>query len=134
MSEGPRLLVVDASVVVDLIARFQPEPIEALLWDKEAVLVAPELMLVEALQALRRLELNREIPGETAGFPEILALLPITTYRHQAFLLQIWNDRKNLTAYDAVYVALARTLGATLVTRDEKLASAPGLDVEVEVL
>jgi predicted nucleic acid-binding protein len=40
----------------------------------------------------------------------------------------------NLTAYDACYVALARLLDATLVPRDERLARAPNLGVEVEVV
>jgi len=38
----------------------------------------------------------------------------------------VWQLRGNLTAYDAVYVALAEVLGATLVTTDRRLARAPG--------
>jgi predicted nucleic acid-binding protein len=51
-----RVLVVDASVVVDLIGRFRSQPIEALLWAEDSVLAAPELLDVEVLQALRRLD------------------------------------------------------------------------------
>jgi predicted nucleic acid-binding protein len=64
---------------------------------------------------------------------ELLQALRIRRFRHHSLLDGIWSLRKNLTAYDAAYVALARLLGGTLVTRDEKLAGAPGLDVRVEI-
>ena len=37
-----RLLVVDASVVVDLLARFRPQPIEDLLWADGLIFGTPE--------------------------------------------------------------------------------------------
>ena len=36
----------------------------------------------------------------------------------------VWNLRKNFSAYDAAYVALARSLKAPLLTRDGKLQRA----------
>jgi predicted nucleic acid-binding protein len=47
---------------------------------------------------------------------------------------RIWELRGNLTAYDAAYVALAEALEAPLVTRDERLAAAPGHRAVVEVV
>ncbi|MCC5866455.1 MAG: type II toxin-antitoxin system VapC family toxin [Wenzhouxiangella sp.] len=128
-----KLLVVDASVIVDLIGRFRPQPIEALLWAEDSVLAAPELLDVEVLQALRRLDLEGAIPPSRTQVVELLHALRIRRYRHHSLREGIWSMRKNLTAYDATYVTLARLLGATLVTRDEKLARAPGLDVQVAV-
>ncbi|MGY6555733.1 MAG: type II toxin-antitoxin system VapC family toxin [Wenzhouxiangella sp.] len=128
-----RLLVVDASVVVDLIGRFRPQPIEALLWAEDSVLAAPELLDVEVLQALRRLDQDGAIPPSRRHAVELLQALRIRRYRHHSLREAIWSLRKNLTAYDAAYVALARLLGATLVTRDEKLARAPGLEIQVTV-
>lgn len=128
-----RILVVDASVVVDLLGRFRPEPIEALLWAEDTLLAAPELLQIEALQALRRLDEAGAIPGGRGSVCELLRALPIRRYRHDSLLAGIWSLRANLSAYDAAYVTLARTLGATLVTRDRKLAGAPGLDVPVKV-
>jgi predicted nucleic acid-binding protein len=42
--------------------------------------------------------------------------------------------RDNLTAYDASYVALAETLNALLLTRDGRIARAPGHRARVEVI
>lgn len=39
-----------------------------------------------------------------------------------------------MTAYDAAYVALAETLGATLLTMDAKLTRTPGHRATIEVL
>lgn len=128
-----RVLVVDASVVVDLIGRFRPQPIEALLWAKDSVLAAPELLDVEVLQALRRLDKDGAIPPSRADVVELLRALRIRRYRHHSLRDAIWSLRKNTTAYDAAYVALASLLDATLVTRDAKLARAPGLDIQVVV-
>jgi predicted nucleic acid-binding protein len=128
-----QVLVVDASVVVDLVGRFRPQPIEALLWAEDSVLAAPELLDVEVLQALRRLEQDGAIPSSRADVVELLQALRIRRYRHHSLREAIWSLRKNMTAYDAAYVALARLLDATLVTRDAKLARAPGLDIQVVV-
>jgi predicted nucleic acid-binding protein len=128
-----RVLVVDASVVVDLIGRFRPQPIEALLWAEDSVLAAPELLDVEVLQALRRLEQDGAIPSSRADVVELLQALRIRRYRHHSLREAFWSLRKNMTAYDAAYVALARLLDATLITRDAKLARAPGLDIQVVV-
>ena len=44
---------------------------------------------------------------------------------HDLLLPRIWSLRDNLTAYDAVYIALTEVLKATLLTTDRKLAAAP---------
>ena len=128
-----QVLVVDASVVVDLIGRFRPEPIEALLWAEDSVLAAPELLDVEVLQALCRLDKDGAIPPSRVDVVELLRALRIRRYRHHSLRVAIWLLRRNMTAYDAAYVSLARLLDATLVTRDAKLARAPGLDIQVAV-
>jgi len=57
-----RILVVDASIAIDLIARFRPEPIEELLWASDTLLAAPELLDLETLHVLRRLDRDGRIP------------------------------------------------------------------------
>jgi predicted nucleic acid-binding protein len=42
--------------------------------------------------------------------------------------------RHNLSAYDALYVALARRLRCSLVTADRRIAAAPGLGIVVSLV
>jgi predicted nucleic acid-binding protein len=60
--------------------------------------------------------------------------LRITRYPHSVLLPQIWQLRHKLSANGAAYVALAETLGAMLLTRDTKLASASGHTASIEVV
>jgi predicted nucleic acid-binding protein len=62
-----------------------------------------------------------------------LAAFRLRRWAHDALTFRIWDLRQNLTAYDAAYVALAEALGAPFLTRDERLASAPGIRTRVEV-
>jgi predicted nucleic acid-binding protein len=41
-------------------------------------------------------------------------------------LTRAWNLRENITAYDAIYGALAEALDGPIVTCDTPLAKAPG--------
>lgn len=125
------VLVVDASVVVDLLGRFQPEPIERLLFASDTLLAAPALLDIEVLQALRRLDFGGVIPSSRGDLIESLRALRIRRYPHSILLDDIWALRRNVSACDAAYVALARQLDATLVTRDARLAAAPGLGIGV---
>ena len=98
-------------------------------------LVAPELLDIEVLHTLRKLEATNEIPASRrARVLDDFRALPIRRFRHAALWQDVWQLRKNLTAYDACYVALARQLEATLVTRDERIARAPGMGITVEVI
>jgi predicted nucleic acid-binding protein len=60
--------------------------------------------------------------------------LPCERYPQDFLLLRAWELRENLTAYDAVYVALAEILGATLLTCDGRISRAPGHSARVEVI
>lgn len=113
--------------------RFQPEPIERLLFASDTLLAAPALLDIEVLQALRRLsfDLGGVIPSSRGDLIESLRALRIRRYPHDILLDDIWALRHNVSAYDAAYVALARQLDATLVTRDARLAAAPGLGIGV---
>jgi predicted nucleic acid-binding protein len=59
---------------------------------------------------------------------------PITRFPHTRLLPRALELRDNATAYDALYLALAETLHATLLTRDAALALVPGVRAKVEVL
>ncbi|MHB8448637.1 MAG: type II toxin-antitoxin system VapC family toxin [Rudaea sp.] len=127
-----RLLVVDASIVLDLLARFRPQPLEALLWAPGTLLAAPELIDIEVLNALRKLDRQGAIPpGRHADMPSQMRGIRIRKFRHEPLLDIVWSLRGHVTAYDAAYAALAAVLKAPLVTRDARLARAvrPMLDV-----
>lgn len=64
---------------------------------------------------------------------ELFAQFPIARHSHEPLLARIWHLRKNLTAYDAAYVALAEGLGASLVTRDERISKVKGHEARIEL-
>jgi predicted nucleic acid-binding protein len=47
---------------------------------------------------------------------------------------RVWELRHNLSAYDALYVALAEEISASLVTADAKLAAATGPRCPIELI
>ena len=94
----------------------------------------PHLFEVEVMNVLRRYALSGTLSSERARLAlRRLSTMRITRYPHTVLLSRVWELRDNVTAYDAAYVALAETLGAPLITRDERLSGAPGLRAEVEV-
>ncbi len=119
------MIVVDASVVVDLLLDTPPhaEPIaERLLRDDEDLAV-PHLMDAEVTQVLRRHDLAKALgPRRAERALTRLAALPATRYPHWPFLQRVWELRKNFTAYDGLYLALSEALQAPLLTRDASLA------------
>lgn len=60
--------------------------------------------------------------------------LDMARYPALPLMRRAFELRDNVTAYDAVYVALAERLDCVLVTADQRLASAPGISCPVEVL
>ncbi|MEO8316681.1 MAG: type II toxin-antitoxin system VapC family toxin [Pseudomonadota bacterium] len=95
----------------------------------------PHLADVEIAQTLRRLVRDKEIDVDEAVFAiETLRLLDLERHAHEPLLDRIWALRGNLSAYDAVYVALAEALDTTLLTCDLRLGRAPGLAGRVELV
>jgi predicted nucleic acid-binding protein len=96
---------------------------------------APHLIDAEVAQALRRLVRTGEVPAERAA--EALADLAdfdLRRHSHVDLLGRAWELRDNLTAYDAMYVALAEAIASPLVTCDGPLGSTPGHTVRVDVV
>ena len=63
-----------------------------------------------------------------------LAGVDLHRHAHLDLLTRAWKLRENITAYDAMYVALAEALDATVVTCDAPLAKAPGHRARIEVV
>ena len=53
-------------------------------------------------------------------------------HAHLDLLARAWKLRDNVSAYDAVYVALAEAMEAAIVTCDGPLAKAPGNRIRIE--
>ncbi len=130
------MIVVDASVVVELLLRTaRSDRILDRLFEPAVALHAPHLLDVEVAQVLRRYEGRGELEGRRAAVAlRLLEALPLRRHAHTPLLVRAWALRRNLTAYDAVYVALAEALPATLVTLDAKIEAAPGHRARIEVL
>jgi predicted nucleic acid-binding protein len=119
--------VVDASFLVAALA----DSGAAGRWAETLVgsdaLAAPELVLAEATNILRRLELGRELSRlEATAAQRDLLLLEIELFPFAPIAERVWELRRNLTSYDAWYVAVAEGLGSPLATLDRRLARASG--------
>ncbi|MCP9825155.1 type II toxin-antitoxin system VapC family toxin [Synechococcus sp. EJ6-Ellesmere] len=125
------MVVVDASVLVDALL------IQGAARDRlaEANIQAPDLIDAELLSVLRRLVLADQL-AEQHALEALATAQRLGLRRHVSRHLwpRAWELRSNLTAYDALYVALAEELGATLLTGDSRAARAPGLRCHVEVM
>lgn len=130
------MIVLDASVVLEVLLRTPAAAVvEERLFDPEQTLHAPHLIDVEVAQVLRRYATSRDAAPERcrAALADLLDF-PLVRYPHDFLLPRVWELRNNLTAYDAVYVALAEALDAPLVTRDQRLANAPGHRARIELV
>lgn len=130
------MIVVDASAVLEVLLRTPAaSALMGRLLDPSQTLHAPHLLDVEVAQVVRRYAASGEIDGERGRMALAdLADLPLRRYPHDLLLPRIWELRNNLTAYDAAYVALAEALGAPLLTRDKRLAAAPGHTARIELV
>jgi predicted nucleic acid-binding protein len=130
------VIVVDASALVDMLLRApSAAALEERLYEPGQTLHAPHLLDIEVAHAVRRHVANGVMDGERGREAlSDLAEIPLRRYPHIILLPRVWDLRNNLTAYDAVYVALAEALDAPLLTRDQRLAAAAGHHTRVELM
>jgi predicted nucleic acid-binding protein len=129
------VLVVDASILAPVVAdagrdgrRFRDRL-------RGEALVGPDLLRIEVTSVLRRHATTGHLtPKQADTAISDLLDLPITVFPTAQLLRRVWELRHNLTAYDGCYVALAEAVASPLVTADRRLANAPGLRCEVQVL
>jgi predicted nucleic acid-binding protein len=130
------VIVLDASSTIEwlLQTRTGARVAQRLLSSGET-LHAPHLLDVEVAQVFRRhVARGATTASRVEEALQDLQDLRVSRHPHGLFLWRVWELRDNLTAYDAVYVALAEALDATLLTCDGKLALAPGHHARVELI
>jgi predicted nucleic acid-binding protein len=130
------MIVADASAVVEMLLRTPiGERCRERLLGADDALCAPHLLDVEVAQVLQRFALQAAISAERgAEALADLADLPLTRYPHGPLLGRAWQLRRSVSAYDAVYLALAEALDAPLVTCDSRVARAHGHRAKVDVI
>lgn len=119
--------VIDASVLVAALVDSGPDG----LWAESVIaqddLTGPELVLAEASNILRRLELTGRITrSEATRTHNDLLMLDLELFPFAPFAQRVWALRDNVTSYDAWYVALAEALDSPLATLDRHLSRASG--------
>lgn len=121
------MIVVDASAVVAFVTGRRPDGV----WVRELIrnqrTCSPHVMPAEVHSVLRRMELRGDLgaAGATSAREELSRLrLELAPFRPYAD--RVWALRRNLSCYDAWYVALAEALDCPLVTIDHRLSRAVG--------
>jgi predicted nucleic acid-binding protein len=129
------VIVLDASAAIDwLLQTDAGRQIGNRIYSRGESLHAPHLLDLEVAQVLRRLVRAVAVSAQRADQAlQDLIDLRVTRYPHFVFLPEIWRLRNNFSAYEAAYVALSEKLGATLLTRDARLASASARGVSIEL-
>ena len=125
-------LVCDASALVALLV----DGGESGEWAAAIVigheLIAPHLIMFEVANILRRHELAGLVSADQAAQAHRDLLdLAIDLWPYEAVATRVWELRRNLSAYDAAYVATAEEAGVSLVTLDQRIGRAPTVRCDV---
>lgn len=131
---GP-MLIVDASCLYEVLADAERSERVRVRLASDPDQGAPHVVDVEVLSIVRRDRMLGRLDATAARQAiEDLRDWPGERFGHGGLLERAWELRENVRAWDAVYVALAEALDATLLTLDARLGRAPGLACPVEVL
>jgi predicted nucleic acid-binding protein len=130
------VIVLDASAVVELLlGTAVGRTVASRIADPSQALHVPHLIDLEVAHALRRYVREGDLdPAAALVALAVLRDLDLERHSHEPLLDRVWALRDNLTAYDAVYVALAEALETTLLTCDFRLARAPAVGARAELV
>ncbi|MBX3087391.1 MAG: type II toxin-antitoxin system VapC family toxin [Cryobacterium sp.] len=120
-----RDLVIDASAILNSLARVGAVASQAREVMTGRTLHAPHLLDLEVANSLRRhVSLGIAEASRAEQYLQLISRMAIRRYPHSGLLARVWRLRENFSSYDASYVALAEALRAPLLTSDLRLASA----------
>jgi predicted nucleic acid-binding protein len=130
------VIVVDASAMLEFLLQTPlGTRVETRLFHNRDTFHAPHLLDVEVTQALRSLVRAGDVGADRAQEAlHDLTDLDLRRHPHTHFLGRAWELRENVTAYDAMYIALAEAIDAPLVTCDGPLSTTPGHAARIEVV
>lgn len=125
--------VIDSSVAVEYLLKTKVGLSVAGTIERTDVLLAPDIIDAEIMSVLRRQVGRKELQESRALLAlDDLVWWPIERVPSRSLLRFSWQFRHNVTAYDSVYVGLARQLDIPLLTADGRLARAPRLGITLE--
>ena len=125
-------VVCDASALTALLLDSGPDGSWVADMLEASRLVAPGLVSWETANIIRRHELAGIVSSDQGAQAHADLLdLTIEFWPYELLADRAWNHRRNLSVYDATYVALAEMLQIALVTLDRRIAGAPGLACSV---
>ena len=128
------MIVLDASVLFEIVADTPRSDSLRMRLAQEDDQSAPHLIDAEVLHVIQSRLRHGDLDNTAATQAiEDLRTWPGERWSHQALLLRAWELRHNIRGYDALYVALAEGLGATLLTLDTRLSRAAGIRCSIEV-
>ena len=129
------MLVVDASALFEVVADTQAAESIRLLMAADTDHAAPHLIDAEVLSTIETHHRTGALDATAASQAvDDLRLWPGERWSHRALLERAWDLRRNVRGYDALYVALAEALDATLLTLDLRLARVPGLRCSIHAV
>ncbi len=125
------MIVVDASAAVSALLNDGPAR-RAILGQQ---LHVPHLIDMEVASGLRRQVAGGNIDSD-AGWTALdtFRRLGMTRYPAGGLLERVWQLRDNVSAYDAIYIALAEDLDCALLTSDAKFGRTPGIRCSVTLV
>ena len=125
-------VVCDASALVALVIDSGPDGAWATAAVTDADLAAPSLARFESSNIIRRLEMAEHVSADQAAQAHADLLdLHLEEWPYELLASRVWGLRRNLSSYDASYVALAEYMEVSLVTLDRRIGRAPGLRCHV---
>lgn len=127
--------VVDCSIIIRLLSSLDGD--DLLRQRLARIIHAPALIDAEVSSVIRGLAITskpnvRISPGRAGQMLADYAGLRIARHPMQPLQARVFELRDNLTAYDAMYVALAERLELPLLTDDGKLAAASGHRADIQ--
>jgi len=129
------MLVVDASCLAEVLVGGLAAGATRARLAADTDQLAPAVVDAEVLGVIRRHHrLGTLDPTAAQLAVEDLRDWPGERFGHRHLLDRAWELRDRVRSWDALYVALAESMGATLLTLDARLARVPALECPIEVV